>query len=64
MRDGAPGPSLLTGQKYIFVDGVIFRMRMGGTVENVAVLVAIGVMEEGIKLVLGLQAGDKESATA
>lgn len=50
--------------KYIFVDGVIFRMRVGGTVENVPVLVAIGVTEEGVKLVLGLQSGDKESATA
>jgi putative transposase len=50
--------------KYVFVDGVIFRMRIGGTVENVPVLVAIGVTEEGTKLVLGLQSGDKESAGA
>jgi len=50
--------------KYIFVDGVIFRMRVGGTVENVPVLVAIGVTEKGAKVVLGLQAGDKESAAA
>jgi putative transposase len=50
--------------KYIFIDGVIFRMRIGGTIENVPVLVAIGVTEEGAKLVLGLQSGDKESATA
>ena len=39
-------------------------MRVGGTVENVPILVAIGVTEEGTKLVLGLQGGDKESATA
>jgi putative transposase len=50
--------------KYMFVDGVIFRMRIGGTIENVPVLVAIGVTEEGTKLVLGLQSGDKESASA
>lgn len=50
--------------KYLYVDGVIFRMRIGGTVENVPVLVAIGVTHEGAKLVLGLQSGDKESAAA
>ena len=38
-------------------------MRIEGTIENVPVLVAIGVREDGIKLVLGLQSGDKESAT-
>jgi putative transposase len=50
--------------KYMYVDGVIFRMRVGGAVEKVPVLVAIGVTEEGTKLVLGLQSGDKESAAA
>ena len=49
--------------KYLFVDGVIFKMRVEGTIENVPVLVAIGVTEDGIKLVLGMQSGDKESAT-
>jgi putative transposase len=49
--------------KYIFVDGVNFDMRMGDTVEKVPVLVAIGVNAMGHRLVLGLQAGDKESAT-
>lgn len=50
--------------QYMFVDGVNFDMRMGDTVEKVPVLVAIGVSETGQRLVLGLQAGDKESATA
>ncbi|MBI3754472.1 MAG: IS256 family transposase [Deltaproteobacteria bacterium] len=56
----------LSGEKikYIFVDGVIFKMRLKYSVENVAVLVAIGVTENGAKLVLGLQSGDKESATS
>lgn len=49
--------------KYIFVDGVIFKMRLKWSVENVPVLAAIGVTEDGTKLVLGLQSGDKESAT-
>jgi putative transposase len=49
--------------KYMFVDGVIFKMRIEGSIENVPVLVAIGVREDGIKMVLGMQSGDKESAT-
>ena len=49
--------------KYIFVDGVNFSMRVNGSVEKVPVLVAIGVNEEGHRTVLGLQAGDKESAS-
>ena len=49
--------------KYLFLDGVIFDMRIGGGVEKVPVLVAIGVTEAGHKLVLGLQSGDKESAS-
>jgi putative transposase len=55
----------LSGEKikYLFVDGVIFKMRIEGTIENVPVLVAIGVTEDGIKVVLGMQSGDKESAT-
>jgi len=39
-------------------------MRVAGSVENVPVLVAIGVRESGQRLVLGLQAGDKESASS
>lgn len=48
--------------KYIFVDGVIFKMRVKGGIENTPVLAAIGVTESGARLVLGLQSGDKESA--
>lgn len=49
--------------KYLFVDGVCFKMRVAKSVEIVPVLVAIGVNESGQRMVLGLQAGDKESAT-
>jgi putative transposase len=49
--------------KYIFLDGVNFNMRIDGSIETVPVLVAIGVTETGHKLVLGLQSGDKESAS-
>ena len=57
MRDLSQDPI-----KYMFVDGVNFRMRIDGTIEIVSVLVAIGVLETGHRLVLGMQAGDKESA--
>ncbi len=48
--------------KYLFLDGATFDMRIDGSIEKVPVLVAIGVTETGQKLVLGFQAGDKESA--
>jgi putative transposase len=50
--------------KYMFIDGVCFDMRIGRSIESVPVLVAIGIKKTGQKLVLGLQAGDKESASS
>jgi putative transposase len=50
--------------KYLFIDGVCFDMRIGKRIESVPVLVVIGVKESGHKVVLGLQSGDKESATS
>ncbi len=50
--------------KYLFLDGVNFDMRVGDSIEKTPVLVAIGVTEAGQRLVLGLQAGDKESASS
>ena len=49
--------------KYLFVDGTLFSMRVEGSVEKIPVLVAIGVTVDGHRTVLGLQAGDKESAS-
>jgi len=49
--------------KYIFVDGVNFSMRIDGSIEKVPVLVAIGVADDGRRTVLGMQSGDKESAS-
>ena len=49
--------------KNITVNGVFFSMRIDGSIEKVPVLVAIGVSESGHRMVLGLQAGDKESAS-
>lgn len=50
--------------KYLYIDGVNFSMRSGRKIERVPVLVAIGVREDGTRLVLGLQTGDKESAAS
>jgi putative transposase len=50
--------------KYMYVDGTLFSMRIDGSVEKVPVLVVIGVTEVGHRTVLGLQSGDKESATS
>jgi putative transposase len=49
--------------KYLFIDGVNFSMRIARKVETIPVLVVIGVSQQGLKLVLAIQMGDKESAT-
>jgi putative transposase len=50
--------------KYLFCDGVYFEMRIARSIEKVSVLVVIGVTENGQKQVIGIQSGDKESATS
>ena len=50
--------------KYLYIDATNFSMRIDGAVETVPVLVVIGVTGEGYRTVLGLQSGDKESATS
>jgi putative transposase len=49
--------------KYLFCDGVYFEMRVDRSIEKVSVLVVIGVTEKGQKQVIGIQSGDKESAS-
>lgn len=48
--------------KYLYLDGTNFSMRIDKKIVKVCVLVVIGVDEKGIKQVLALQSGDKESA--
>jgi putative transposase len=48
--------------KYMYVDGTLFSMRIGRSIDKEPVLVVIGVTAAGYRTVLGLQAGDKESA--
>ena len=50
--------------KYLFCDGVYFEMRVAMSIERVSVLVVIGVTETGQKQVIGIQSGDKESASS
>ena len=45
---------------YVFVDGVWHKRSWGGHVENVSVLVAIGVNKEGHREVIGVAEGMKE----
>jgi putative transposase len=47
----------------MFIDGVNFHMRIARDIETVPILAAIGVTKAGHRLVLGLQSGDKESAS-
>ncbi len=49
--------------KYLIIDGVFFSMRIKGSIEQVSVLVVIGVTDKGQRLVLAIQSGDKESAS-
>jgi transposase-like protein len=45
---------------YVYVDGIYLRRNWGGEFENVSVLVALGVNEEGHREVIGAAEGMKE----
>ena len=45
---------------YVYVDGIYLRRNWGGEYENIAVLVAIAVNEDGFREVLGAAEGMKE----
>ena len=45
---------------YVFVDGIYLKRSWGGEVQNVAVLVAVGVNEEGYREILGVAEGSRE----
>lgn len=45
---------------YVFLDGIWLKRSWGGEVKNVAILVAIGVNQEGFREVLGVMEGAKE----
>ena len=45
---------------YVYLDGISLKRTWGGEVRNVAVLVAVGVGEDGYRQVLGIAEGCKE----
>lgn len=45
---------------YVYLDGIWLKRSWGGEVRNVAVLVAIGVNQDGVREVLGVAEGAKE----
>ena len=49
---------------YVYVDGICLKRNWGGEYENVAVLVAIAVNEEGYREVLGAAEGMKEDKSS
>ena len=49
-----------TTYPYVYVDGIYLKRNWGGSFENIAVLVAIGVDEAGYRDVLGAAEGMKE----
>ena len=57
---------LLQGGKYpyVYVDGIYLKRNWGGEYENVAVLVAIAVNEDGYREVLGATEGMKEDKSS
>lgn len=49
---------------YVYLDGIWLKRSWGGEVKNVAVLIAIGVDQEGYREVLGVAEGTKEDAAS
>lgn len=45
---------------YVYLDGIYLKKNWGGTIENIAILVAIGVNESGNREVIGACEGGKE----
>ena len=44
---------------YVYMDGIFLKKNWGGTIENVAILVAIGVNSEGNREVIGAMEGGR-----
>ena len=47
--------------RYVYVDGIYLKRAWGGAVENVAVMVAIGVNDDGYREIIGAAEGFTES---
>ena len=53
---------LIRSYPYVFVDGIYLKRAWGGAFENVAVMVAIGVNDDGYREVIGATEGFTESS--
>ena len=53
---------LTCGYPYVFVDSIYLKRSWGGSFENVAVMVAIGVNDDGCREIIGAAEGFTESA--
>lgn len=49
---------------YVYVDGIYLKRNWGGTYENVAILIAMAVNEDGYREVIGASEGMKEDKTS
>lgn len=54
------GRPIVGEHPYVYLDGIYLKRSWGGEVQNVAVLVAIGVSAEGFREILGVAEGAKE----
>jgi transposase-like protein len=45
---------------YVYVDGTVIKRNWGGEVENISILIAIGVNSEGYREIIGCELGMKE----
>jgi len=51
---------LVVEYPYVYMDGIYLRKNWGGVIENIAILVAVGVNEDGNREVIGAAEGCKE----
>ena len=52
---------LVRQHRYVYIDGIYLKRSWGGSFENVAVMVAIGVNDEGYREIIGCAEGFTES---
>ena len=52
---------LTCGYPYVFIDGIHLKRSWGGSFENVAIMVAIGVNDDGFREIIGAAEGFTES---
>ena len=51
---------LVAEYPYVYVDGIYLKKNWGGTIENVAILVVLGVNGEGNREIIGTMEGGRE----